>query len=63
MTRVVYSRLAPRKADFDMVRDLMLETKILDRSIDFSQYADTRFADGAVTQTAWDFGAGRAGAK
>jgi NitT/TauT family transport system substrate-binding protein len=29
MDRVVYTPLAPRKADFDMVRDLMIETGVL----------------------------------
>src|SRR5277367_5561509 len=31
MDRVMYSPLAPRKADFDMVRDLMIETGVLDK--------------------------------
>jgi NitT/TauT family transport system substrate-binding protein len=55
MTRVMYSPLAPRKADFDMVRDLMMETGVLDRKIEFSEYTDTRFSDGAITQTAWKY--------
>ncbi len=58
MDRVVYSPLAPRKADFDLVRDLMLETGILDRAVEFSEYADTRFSDGAHSQTAWKYQAG-----
>jgi NitT/TauT family transport system substrate-binding protein len=63
MDRVVYSPLAPRKADFDMVRDMMMETGVLDRKIEFSEYADTRFSDGATTQTAWKYQAGFATAK
>jgi NitT/TauT family transport system substrate-binding protein len=63
MDRVVYSPLAPRKNDFDMVRDLMIETGVLDRKIDFSEYADTRFSDGATSQTAWKYQAGIATAK
>jgi NitT/TauT family transport system substrate-binding protein len=63
MDRVVYSPLAPRKNDFDMVRDLMIETGVLDRKIDFIEYADTRFSDGATSQTAWKYQAGIATAR
>ena len=42
--RVMYSPLAPRKADFDLVRDLMIETGVLDRKIEFNEYTDTRFS-------------------
>ena len=55
LTRVIYSRLQPRKADFDLVRDLMLQTGVLDRKIEFPEYVDTRFADRASLQTAWKF--------
>jgi len=57
LTRVVYSPLAPRKADFDLVRDLMLETGLLDRPIPFEEYVDTRFADGAAGARPWVFSA------
>src|SRR5580692_3769092 len=63
MDRVMYSQLAPRKADFDLVRDLMIETGVLDRKIDFIEYTDTRFSDGATSQTAWKYQAGMATAK
>jgi NitT/TauT family transport system substrate-binding protein len=63
MDRVVYSPLAPRKRDFDFVRDMMIETGVLDRKIEFSEYADTRFSDGAMSQTAWRYQAGIATAK
>lgn len=56
--RVTYSPLAPRKADFDMVRDLMIETGILHKKLDFSQYTDTRFSDHASIETAWKYQAG-----
>ena len=55
LTRVMYSPLAPRKADFDMVRDLMIETGVLDRKIEFEEYTDVRFADRASIQTAWKY--------
>jgi NitT/TauT family transport system substrate-binding protein len=55
LSRVMYSPLEPRKADFDLVRDLMLETGIIDRKIEFHEYTDTRFADQARVQTAWKY--------
>jgi NitT/TauT family transport system substrate-binding protein len=60
--RVVYTPLEPRRADFDQVRDLMIETGVLDKKISFDDYVDTRFSDGAKSQTAWRYeaGAGRA---
>jgi NitT/TauT family transport system substrate-binding protein len=63
MDRVVYSPLAPRKGDFDMVRDLMIETGVLNKKIEFSEYTDTRFSDGAATQVPWRYEAGTASAK
>lgn len=57
-TRVIYSRLTPRKADFDLVRDLMMETGVLDKKIEFEDYVDTRFAETATFQTPWFFEAG-----
>jgi NitT/TauT family transport system substrate-binding protein len=62
MDRVMYEPLAPRKADFDLVRDLMMETGVLDRKIEFHEYVDTRFSDKASTQTAWKYEAGIAAA-
>ena len=58
LDRVVYSQLAPRKADFDMVVDLMVETGLLDHRIEFDAYTDRRFADGASIQTAWKYDGG-----
>ena len=60
LERVIYTRLTPRKADFDLVRDLMLEVGILDRKIEFDEYVDVRFAEQTVAQTAWKFAAGSA---
>jgi NitT/TauT family transport system substrate-binding protein len=60
MDRVTYSPLAPRKADFDMVRDLMIETGVLDRKIEFEEYTDVRFSDKASIQTAWKYVPGSA---
>jgi NitT/TauT family transport system substrate-binding protein len=55
LTRVMYSPLAPRKPDFDLVRDLMIETGVLDRKIEFEEYTDLRFSDKASIQTAWKY--------
>jgi len=56
--RVAYTRLTPRRADFDLVRDLMMETGVLDRKIEFEEYVDVRFAETAQFQTPWYFEAG-----
>jgi NitT/TauT family transport system substrate-binding protein len=58
MDRVLYSPLQPRKADFDLVRDLMMETGVLDKKIEFRDYTDTRFSDGAISQIAWKYRVG-----
>ncbi len=63
MDRVMYAPLAPRKPDFDLVRDMMIETGVLDRKIDFNEYVDTRFSDKASIQTAWKYEPGIAVAK
>ena len=63
MDRVTYDRLEPRKADFDMVRDLMMETGLLTRKLDFDEYIDTRFADKASILTAWKYKPGTAAAE
>lgn len=61
--RVMYTPLAPRKGDFDMVRDLMIETGVLDKRIEFNEYADTRFSDIASKQTPWRYEAGVAASR
>jgi NitT/TauT family transport system substrate-binding protein len=53
LDRVMYSPLAPRKPDFDLVRDLMIETGVLNKRIEFEEYVDLRFADRASIRTAW----------
>ncbi len=58
LDRVMYAPLAPRKPDFDLVRDLMIETGVLDKKIEFNEYVDTRFSDKATIQTAWKYQAG-----
>jgi len=63
LDRVTYTPLAPFKADFDLVRDLMMETGVLNKKIDFNEYTDTRFSDGARSETAWKYEAGMATAR
>jgi NitT/TauT family transport system substrate-binding protein len=58
LDRVMYTPLAPRKPDFDLVRDLMIETGVLTKKIEFSDYTDTRFSDAASNQTPWRYEAG-----
>jgi NitT/TauT family transport system substrate-binding protein len=55
LDRVMYTPLTPFKKDFDLVRDLMRETGVLDRTIEFEEYVDTRFAEGAKARTAWKY--------
>lgn len=55
LDRVMYAPLTPRKPDFDLVRDLMLESGVLDRKIEFEEYVDVTFAERATFATAWSF--------
>jgi NitT/TauT family transport system substrate-binding protein len=63
LNRVMYSPLGPRKPDFDLVRDLMIETGVLKDNIEFEEYTDLRFADHAAIQTAWKYEPGSASAQ
>jgi NitT/TauT family transport system substrate-binding protein len=63
LDRVMYTPLAPRKKDFDMVRDLMIETGVLNKRIDFEEYVDLRFADHASIKTAWNYEPGSSQAR
>ncbi len=56
--RVMYAPLSPRKPDFDLVRDLMIESGVLDRNIEFEEYVDLTFAERAHIKTAWKFAPG-----
>src|SRR5438270_4459412 len=63
LDRVMYTPLTPRKADFDLVRDLMIETGVLDRKIEFSEYTDVSFAEGKQNRIAWKYEPGDAHAE
>lgn len=53
LDRVVFNLLEPRKQDFDLVRDLMIETGVLNKRLEFEDYVDVRFADRASMKTSW----------
>jgi NitT/TauT family transport system substrate-binding protein len=55
LDRVMYAPLTPRKPDFDLVRDLMMASGVLERRIEFEEYVDVRFAERAQSETAWTF--------
>ena len=57
--RVTYTPLAPTKPDFDLIVDLMMQAKLLDRRIQFEDFVDPRFADGAADLPSWKFEAGQ----
>jgi NitT/TauT family transport system substrate-binding protein len=56
--RVKYEPLSPRRADFELIVRMMVETGVLDRPIPFEDFVDTRFAEGARFQTPWHYEAG-----
>jgi NitT/TauT family transport system substrate-binding protein len=55
LDRVTYTPLTPRRPDFELVQDLMLEHGLLERRMPFEEYVDARFAEGAAGQTPWDY--------
>jgi NitT/TauT family transport system substrate-binding protein len=55
LDRVMYAPLTPRKPDFELVQDLMIESGVLDHKMPFDDYVDIRFAERAENQTAWKF--------
>ncbi len=59
MDRVTYSPLAPRKADFDLVRDMMIETGVLQHKLNFEDYTDTRFSEKSSAATPWRYEPGQ----
>src|SRR5216684_23511 len=63
LDRVMYTPLTPLKPDFDIVRDLMIETGVLDKKIEFSEYTDVSFAEAKKNRTAWKYEPGDAHAE
>jgi NitT/TauT family transport system substrate-binding protein len=53
--RVTYAPLTPRKPDFDLVRDLMIESGVLERKIEFEEYVDVSFAEHSQIKTGWSY--------
>jgi len=53
MNRVQYTPRSPRREDFELVQELMMEHGLLERRMAFEEYVDIRFAQQARHQTAW----------
>ena len=53
--RVTYTPLSPTKPDFDLIVDLMVKAKLLDKPIPFEDYVDPRFAEHASELRSWKF--------
>jgi NitT/TauT family transport system substrate-binding protein len=61
--RVKYEPLSPRRADFEIIVNLMVQTGVLDHAIPFEDFVDTKFAEGAHAMTPWKYEAGDARAR
>jgi NitT/TauT family transport system substrate-binding protein len=55
LDRVKYEPLSPYRPDFELVTSLMVETGVLDHDVPFESYVDTRFAEGARGERAWNY--------
>lgn len=56
--RVRYSPLSPLRSDFELIVELMVKAKLLDKPIAFDDFVDTRFAEKTAGLAAWHFEAG-----
>jgi NitT/TauT family transport system substrate-binding protein len=56
--RVMYSPLAPTKPDFDLIVELMVKAKLIEKPIAFEEFVDPRFAEHAAELTSWKFESG-----
>ena len=63
LDRVQYQPLSPLRGDFELIVRLMRETGVLDRDIEFEEYVETRFAEGAKDKTEWRYEPGDATAE
>jgi len=55
LNRVMYTPLSPLRKDFELITGLMVESGVLEHNIPFEEYVDTRFAEGAKSETAWKY--------
>ena len=53
--RVVYANLALARKDFELIESLAREAGILDASVAFEDYTDTRFSDKTQKAQAYSF--------
>ena len=58
LDRVKYTPLTPYEKDFDFIVDMMVETDVLERRIEFLEYVDPQFAEGAKYETSWKYAPG-----
>ena len=58
LDRVKYTPLTPYEKDFDFIVDMMVETDVLERRIEFLEYVDPQFAEGAKYETSWKYATG-----
>ncbi|HUR82294.1 MAG TPA: ABC transporter substrate-binding protein [Thermoanaerobaculia bacterium] len=63
LDRVQYQPLSPLRSDFELIVKLMRETGVLDHDIAFEDFVETRFAEGAKSQTEWRYEPGDAAAE
>jgi NitT/TauT family transport system substrate-binding protein len=59
LDRVLYNPLAPLQRDFDLIQDLMIQSGVLDRRLEFQDYVDDRFAIQASAMRPWMFEPGQ----
>ena len=55
MERVMYTPLSPTKPDFELIVDLMLKAKLLEKPIAFEEFVDPRFAERTAGLQSWQF--------
>ncbi|MEO8699776.1 MAG: ABC transporter substrate-binding protein [Kofleriaceae bacterium] len=53
--RVMYTPLSPTKPDFDLIVELMVNAKLLDKPISFEEFVDPRFAERTAGLQSWQF--------
>jgi len=55
MERVMYTPLSPTKPDFDVIVDLMVRAKLIEKPIPFEEFVETRFAEKTNGLQSWEF--------
>jgi NitT/TauT family transport system substrate-binding protein len=55
LDRVMYTPLSPTRPDFDLIVDLMVKAKLLDKRLEFEEFVDPRFAERTAGLQSWQF--------